>query len=279
MAMERILQEILERLSAGQQEMRELTALQEEAAARREKAAARQEKAAAHQEKATAELKAAYAEMEARAEARHERFLAFIEGSKSYRKRTRTCQTEKTSCAEEMDATRLVNPGAAEGALEWQELREKEINVDNIGLSEDRCEEQRLVVRRRRGARKQTQDNVGSRQKSSAARKRDIRRAVLAVCKRHMRKGPGKNNVARGASRGKMLDKRQRNNSECEDGRLGRDLKRLEFNYREDWITDEQREQLENRHHEDWTTDTSRRNGLLYSVRPFGTNNLKEGAM
>jgi hypothetical protein len=41
-----------------------------------------------------------------------------------------------------------------------------------------------------------------------------------------MHKGPGKNNVARGASKRKMVDKRQRNNSECEDGRLGRDLKK-----------------------------------------------------
>jgi hypothetical protein len=41
----------------------------------------------------------------------------------------------------------------------------------------------------------------------------------------------------------------------------------------------EQQEQLENNRREDWTTDTSRRDGLLYSVRPFGTNSLKEGAM
>jgi hypothetical protein len=45
------------------------------------------------------------------------------------------------------------------------------------------------------------------------------------------------------------------------------------------WTTDEQWEQLENNHHEDWTTDMSRRNGLLYFVRPFGKNSLKEGAM
>jgi hypothetical protein len=52
------------------------------------------------------------------------------------------------------------------------------------------------------------------------------RRAVPAVRKRHIRKGPGKSNVARGASRGKMLDKKEWNNSECEDGRAGRDLKK-----------------------------------------------------
>jgi hypothetical protein len=121
-----------------------------------------------------------------------------------------------------MEATNL---GATLEATEAAVQREK-INVDDIGSSEDRCEEQRLVVRRRRGAKKRTQDSVGSRQKSSAARKRVIRRPHSAVRKGHIRKGPGKNNVARGASRGKLLDNRQRNNSECEDGRLGRDLKK-----------------------------------------------------
>jgi hypothetical protein len=53
----------------------------------------------------------------------------------------------------------------------------------------------------------------------------------------------------------------------------------LEINHHQDWTTGEQREQLENHHREDSTTDTSRRNGLLYSVRPFGTNSLKEAAM
>jgi hypothetical protein len=97
--------------------------------------------------------------------------------------------------------------------------------VDAVGSSEDRYGDRRLVMWRRRGAKKQTQDNVESRQKSSTARKRVIRCAVPAVRKRHKCKGPGKNNVARGASRRNMLDKRQRNNSECEDGRLGRDFK------------------------------------------------------
>jgi hypothetical protein len=41
----------------------------------------------------------------------------------------------------------------------------------------------------------------------------------------------------------------------------------------------QQRDQLENNHREDWTTDTARRNGLLYSVRPFGADSLKKRAM
>jgi hypothetical protein len=82
-----------------------------------------------------AEMKASYAEMEVPAEARHERFLAPLT---SYREGTTTWQT--TSCSEEMDATALkANPEATEAAVERPELFEKEeINLDNIGSSEDR---------------------------------------------------------------------------------------------------------------------------------------------
>jgi hypothetical protein len=129
--------------------------------------------------------------------------------------------------SEEMDATSLeANPEETEAAVERQEPFKEEINVDNIVSSEDQCEDQRFVLRRRRGAKKRTQDSVGSRQKVSAARKRVIRRAIPAVRKGNIRKGPGKNNAAKGASRGKMLVKRQQNSRECEDGRLGRDLKK-----------------------------------------------------
>jgi hypothetical protein len=180
---------------------------------------ARQEAAAARQEKATEELKAAHgerkvaqAEMEARGEARqekmkaditakiesgHERFLAFLDGLTSYGKGTTTCRTETTSCPGEMVATRLeANPEETEAAVECQELQMEEADVDAVGSSQDRYGYQRLAVRRRQGAKKRSQDSVGSRQKSPAARKRVILRAVLAVRKEHMRKGPGKNNVA-----------------------------------------------------------------------------------
>jgi hypothetical protein len=130
--------------------------------------------------------------------------------------------------SEDMDATTLeANPEETEAAVERPELFQKEeTKFDNIGSSEDRCKAQRLVMRHRRGANMRIRDSVGSRQKLSAACKRVKRRAVPAVRKGHIRKGPGKNNVARGACRGKMLDKRQRNNLECEEGRVGRDLKK-----------------------------------------------------
>jgi hypothetical protein len=92
-----------------------------------------------------------------------------------------------------MVATRLkANPGETEAAVERQELFEEEINVDTIASSEDRYGEQHLAVRRRRGAKKRSQDSVGSRQKLSVACKRVIHLAVPAVRKGQMRKSPGK---------------------------------------------------------------------------------------
>jgi hypothetical protein len=158
------------------------------------------------------------------AEARHERFVARLDGL-SYGEGTTTWQT--TSCSEEMDATTLeANPEETEAAVERQDLFKEEINFDTIGSSEDRCEHQRLAVRRRRGAKKLSQDSVGSRQKLSAARKRVIRRAIPAVRKGNILKCPGKDNVARVAFRMKILEERQRNNYECKNGRWDRDFKK-----------------------------------------------------
>jgi hypothetical protein len=121
-----------------------------------------------------------------------------------------TCHSETTSCPEEMDATRLVNPEETEAAVERQELFKEKINVDNVGSSEDRCQEKRLVVRRRRGAKKRTQDSVGSRQKVSAARKRVIRSAVPAVRKGNIRNSPSRDSVIRVHQNLRTFGKKQR---------------------------------------------------------------------
>jgi hypothetical protein len=81
--------------------------------------------------------------------------------------------------------------------VERQKLRENEINAEDNWSSEDQSEYRRLVVQRGRGAKKRTQDSVGSQQKLSAARKRVICRAVSAVRKGNIRKGPGGNSVGR----------------------------------------------------------------------------------
>jgi hypothetical protein len=197
-------------------------------------AKARHEEAAARQKKANAELKAEMHSMRSDIErSLHQQMGALLEGSRSFGTRTRicrvppaTCQTE-TSYPEEMDATRLeASPEETEVPLERKELFKEEINIDNIGASEDRCKDQRLDAQSCRGAKKRSQDSVGSRQKLSACRKRVISRAIPAVRKGNIRKCPGKDNVARRASRRKTHEDRQRNNYECKNGRWDRDLKK-----------------------------------------------------
>jgi hypothetical protein len=201
-------------------------------------AKARHEEAEARQEKADADAKARHEEAAARqemrnaeAKVRHERFLARLDGLTSYGEGTATCQTETTSSSEEMEATNLeATPEATEAAVERQELFEEEINFDTIGSSEDRCEDQRLAVRRRRGAKKRSQDSVGSWQKISAARKRVKRRPVPAVRKGHIRKGPGRNSVERVHPKSRTFGKKQRLCSEYK--RINRRYSRQQLHLR-----------------------------------------------
>jgi hypothetical protein len=105
--------------------------------------------------------------------------LAFRDGLTSYGKGTTTCLTETASSSEKMEATNWeATPEATEATVERQDLFKEETYSNNIGSSEDRSGYQRLVVRRRRGAKKRSQDSVGSRQKLYAARKRVISRAI-----------------------------------------------------------------------------------------------------
>jgi hypothetical protein len=201
-SLQQMLARLLAEMKASQAEM------EARAEARQEKAdadaKARHEEAAARQEKMNAELKAA--------------ILASFRGST-------TCQTETTSSSEEMEATNLeATPEETEAPVELQDQFKEEINAENIGSSEDQCENRCLAVRRRLGAKKRSQDSAGSRQKVSAARKRVIRHAVPAIRKGKIRKCPGKDSVARGVSRGKTLVKSRRL---CHKGRRHRDAKKL----------------------------------------------------
>jgi hypothetical protein len=118
------------------------------------------------------------------------------------------------------------NLEATEAAVERQELREKGMNAENIGSSQDRYEDRRLVERRRRGAKKRIQDSVGSRQKLSAARKHIIRRAVPTMCKGQMRKVPGKDGTTMGAPKGRRLHKTHRVIPGCKTGIWGHSVKK-----------------------------------------------------
>jgi hypothetical protein len=155
-------------------------------------------------------MKAAQAEMEAMAEARqdksdaetsHEQFHqgikchmeALLEGLKSCGKSATICKVASVACPDNskpgpermedavvtfersldrMEATNVVATSEkTEATVVGQELFIQEMNIDNIGSLEDRYGDRCLAVRRRRGAKKRIQDSVGSRQKSSAARK------------------------------------------------------------------------------------------------------------
>jgi hypothetical protein len=118
-----------------------------------------------------------------------------------------------------------INPEETQPTVECQELQKEEADVDAVGSSEDRYRDRCLVVRRRRGAKERSQDSVGSRQKVSAARKRVIRRAIPAVRKGNIRKGPGKDGSARGAPKGRRLEKTHRISPECNIGIRNRGLK------------------------------------------------------
>jgi hypothetical protein len=151
----------------------------------------------------------------------------------SSEERTTICRVPPVACSdnsednvitseessEEMEATNLeATPEETEAPVERQDLFKEQINVDNIGSLEDRCKEQHLDVRRRRGAKKRSQDSVGSRQKVSAAHKRVIRRAIPAVRKGNIRKGPGKDGSVRRAPKGRRLQKTHRISPECNIG-------------------------------------------------------------
>jgi hypothetical protein len=115
-----------------------------------------------------------------------------------------------------MDAARLeANPEETEAAVERQVILEnEEINAENIGSSEDRSGNRRLVVRGRRRAKKWAQESVGSRQKSSAARKRVMRRAIPAVRKGNIPKLPGRKSVGRVHPKSRTFGNKQRLRSE-----------------------------------------------------------------
>jgi hypothetical protein len=111
-----------------------------------------------------------------------------------------------------MDATDLEeNPKSREDELERQKLRKGETYVDAIGSSEDRYGGRRLDMRRRRWTKKWIHDGVGSGKKLAAGQTRKIRRAVPAVRKGYMRKGPSRDGIAREAPRGRRLQKTKRN--------------------------------------------------------------------
>jgi DNA repair exonuclease SbcCD ATPase subunit len=131
----------------------------------------------ADQREMKAELKAWLGEMGASRESTE----ACEEKTKALPETTEACPMKTRACLEE-------ETGAVVESLEVPEGATYE---ETSGGTEDRTGEQRLAVRRHRQRKKRAQVNGGPRQKFAAARGRFTRRAVPAMRKGHVRRGPG----------------------------------------------------------------------------------------
>jgi hypothetical protein len=121
------------------------------------------------------------------------------------------------------------------------EVPEGAADEEKFGATKDRTGEQRLAVRRHRERNKRAQVNGGPQQKFAASRGRFTRRAVPAIRKGHVRRGPGmkcrrggirgpgkasragkkgmaKCNLERGTPEGRTCEKRRRTRPECNSG-------------------------------------------------------------
>jgi hypothetical protein len=83
-------------------------------------------------------------------------------------------------------------PDEPKVVAEQQEVPEGATDEEGFGATEYRTGEQCLAMRRHRQRKKRAQGNGGPRQKFAAARGRFTRRAVPAMRKGHVRRGPGK---------------------------------------------------------------------------------------
>jgi hypothetical protein len=80
-----------------------------------------------------------------------------------------------------------------EAILEPQEVPERATDEETSGGTEDRAGELRLAVRPHRQRKKRAQENGGPQQKFAAFLAWFTRRAVPAMLKGHVRKGPRRN--------------------------------------------------------------------------------------
>jgi hypothetical protein len=113
---------------------------------------------------------------------------------------------ETEACVRKMEANRE-KPDAVP---EHQEVPNEEAAVETIGALQDRYGERHLAVGRRWQPKERIQGDGASRQKLSSARGRMTCRAIPAPRKGNGRQGPGRDNVAQGASKGQTFEKRHR---------------------------------------------------------------------
>jgi hypothetical protein len=100
----------------------------------------------------------------------------------------KACREVTHACLEE---EKEPTPEETEAVEKPQEVPKGGTDEETSAGTEDRTGEQRLAVRRHRQRKKRAQVNGGPRQKFAAARRRFTRRAVPAMRKVHVRRGPG----------------------------------------------------------------------------------------
>jgi hypothetical protein len=190
------------------------------------------------------------ANLEATLRSGHEEMIKAITGASQ--ESTEACEEKTKALPETTEACPEVTPAClkeekkpaaeeTEAVAESREVPKGGTDKEMSAGTEDRTGEQRLVVRRHRQWKKRAQVNGGPRQKFSAACGRFTRRAVPAMHKGHVHRGPGKrcyrsgiggrskasragkrglakNNVERGTPGGRTCEKRRRTRPECNSG-------------------------------------------------------------
>jgi hypothetical protein len=145
---------------------------------------------------------------------------------------TEACPEVTPACLEE---EKEQAPEETEATEKSWEVPEGAADEEKFGATEDRAGELRLAARRHRQSKKRAQENGGPRQKFAAFRGLFTSRAVPALLKGHVRKGPGRTsgsrledrslkkrrtevNIARGTPKGRTSEERRRTRPECNSG-------------------------------------------------------------
>jgi hypothetical protein len=146
---------------------------------------------------------------------------ASLEEMKAWQKEMRACQEAAEACLESKEPTSV----EIESKLEHQEVPKEEALVETFGALKDWYVDQYLAVECCRQPKKRTQGNGGSQKKLATTHRQMTHRAIPVHCRGHGHKGPDRDSVARGASKGRMLERRQWTHQEGSSGIRDRDLK------------------------------------------------------
>jgi hypothetical protein len=183
------------------------------------------EKVNANVEEMRATMDAYYEKMDARYEKRMAIMDAYYEGTIAIIK----------ECLGRPEAKKEPTPKEPEAVAESREVPKGGTDEETSRGTVDRSGEQRQAVRRHRQRKERAQGNGGPRRKFATVRGRFTRRAVPALRKGHVRKGPGRTlggrmtdrglkkrrtevSVVRGTPKGRTSEERRRTRPECNSG-------------------------------------------------------------